>query len=76
MVQAALTRLDIRPAGRKIENVVPERPGFTILLNRIVPPYFFTIPSELNVFGFSALVSGVNPVDVQRRVPATNPVAI
>ena len=32
--------------GRKIENVVPELPCFTELLNRIVPPYFFTMPSD------------------------------
>jgi hypothetical protein len=25
---------------------VPERPCFTTLLNRIVPPYFFTMPSD------------------------------
>jgi hypothetical protein len=48
--QAALTRVDVRPApwvtGRKIEKVVPERPCFTTLLNRMVPPYFFTMPSD------------------------------
>jgi hypothetical protein len=32
--------------GRKMEKVVPERPGFTELLNRIVPPCFLTMPSD------------------------------
>ncbi len=32
--------------GRNTEKVVPECPGFTTLLNRIEPPYFFTMPSD------------------------------
>jgi hypothetical protein len=33
-------------AEKKMEKVVPERPYFATLLNRIVPPYFFTMPSD------------------------------
>ena len=32
--------------GRNTLKVVPERPGFNTLLKRIVPPYFFTMPSD------------------------------
>jgi hypothetical protein len=32
--------------GRNTQKVVPERPGFNTLLNRIVPPCFFTMPRD------------------------------
>jgi hypothetical protein len=33
--------LIVQRTGRNAQNVVPERPRFTALLNRIVPPYLF-----------------------------------